>query len=269
MRTDNQERGFREVVPLRSGRTATATLQIHHLIRSRIVSGYYPPLQTLSEKELAWDFGVSRTPVREALSKLEEEGLIAIQPQRGSFVSPISTTRIRSSQFVREALECAAVGLGAALCTREHAAELYGLLDQQRLCDDEAEFLTVDECLHQQLMVLAGQAAAWDVVEAARIHLDRIRYLSVQRPSKRQSILEEHTRIIDRVSAGDAAGAAEAMRHHLRGVFVSTEEVMREHPALFEDMSDSFRPVRKRRSRLPATANGAQESLQPPPAAPP
>ncbi|MFC0410747.1 GntR family transcriptional regulator [Roseomonas elaeocarpi] len=267
MRSDIRERGTFVAAPLRSGRPATAALQLHQLIRGRIVSGHYPPLQTLSEKELAQDFGVSRTPVREALSKLEEEGLVSIQPQRGTLVSPISTARIRSSQFVREALECAAVGLGAALRTPAQVTELRLLLDRQRLCDSEAEFLAADEALHQQLMALAGQAAAWTVVEMARIHLDRIRYLSVQRPSKRQSVLEEHARIIDRISAGDAAGATEAMRHHLRGVFVSTEEVMRDHPTLFEDAPDSFRPLR-RRSR-PAAAGGAQEPSQPQSAAPP
>src|ERR1700761_4870476 len=107
-----------EIAPLQlaSGRRATIAVQIYRHLRRQIVAGDYAPLQPLSENELAAVFGVSRTPIREALGKLEEEKLVSILPQYGTFVSPIVIDRVFSDQFVREAIECAAIGEAAARC---------------------------------------------------------------------------------------------------------------------------------------------------------
>src|ERR1051325_7597378 len=96
----------RRVVPIRR---QTIAGQIRAVLRRDIISGQLAPRTALSEQELAHRFGVSRTPVREAMIKLAEENLVAIYPQYGTFVAPINLREVFDSQFVREALECAAV----------------------------------------------------------------------------------------------------------------------------------------------------------------
>jgi DNA-binding GntR family transcriptional regulator len=236
---------------LLSGRRATIAVQIYRHLRRQIVAGDYVPLQPLSENELAARFGVSRTPIREALGKLEEERLVSILPQYGTFVAPILTDRVFSDQFVREALECAAIGEAARRCARPDAAALHALIEDQRAAASEKLFFAADEAMHRALMTLAGQEAAWQVVDAAKVNLDRIRHLAARHTFKRQSILVEHERIIGAVAAGDPDGAVAAMRDHLRGVFASSKQMMQMHPEFFQSPGDA-RPARPKRPAPPS-----------------
>src|ERR671921_1446848 len=83
-------------------------------LRRRIISLQLPPGEPLSENELAQELGVSRTPVRESLILLREEGLIQVFPQIGSFVSLVDLERVAQAQFIREAIECASLADVAA-----------------------------------------------------------------------------------------------------------------------------------------------------------
>ncbi len=231
------------------GRGATIAVQIYKHLRTQIVAGEYAPNHPLSESELAARFGVSRTPVREAFGNLEEEGLISIQPQYGTFVAPVRIDWVAGDQFVREALECAAVRVACLNCTKRDAEALRAILQTQRSCDTDKAFFEADEAMHRALLGLAGHEAAWHVLDAAKVNLDRIRQLAVRQMFKRQSILKEHERIIDAVIAGDPDEAAAAMRDHLRGVFASSEQMMRVHPEFFQANAADPRP--SRRKRLP------------------
>src|SRR5216683_459242 len=94
------------VVPMRR---QTIGGQIRAVLRREIIIGQLLPRAMLSEQELSQRFGVSRTPIREALIKLADENLVEIYPQYGSFVAPIKLQDVFDSQFVRESLECAAI----------------------------------------------------------------------------------------------------------------------------------------------------------------
>src|SRR6476620_3435597 len=102
-----------------------------------------------SENELAAWLGVSRTPVREALARLREEGLVEIVAQLGTFVAPISPRAVTDAQFVRESLECAAVRKAAELATEDDIAELEGIVRNQhravRAGDHDAFYLLDDD----------------------------------------------------------------------------------------------------------------------------
>ena len=232
---------------LARGRRATIAVQIYQHLRGKIVAGDYLPLHALSESDLAAELGVSRTPVREAFGKLEEEGLICIQPQYGTFVAPVRIDRVAGDQFVREALECAAVRMAAARCDAVDAAGLEAFLTAQRASGTEAAFFEADEAMHRALLALAGQAAAWHVLNDAKVNLDRIRHLSAREMFKRQCILAEHEQIIAAVVAGDADGAEAAMRAHVRGIFRSSERMMQAHPEFFQASAGEARPARRRR----------------------
>ncbi|HTZ77718.1 MAG TPA: GntR family transcriptional regulator [Stellaceae bacterium] len=215
-------------------RRDTISAQVHQHLRQQIIRGRYLPRQRVSENELAAALGVSRTPVREALGKLQDERLIETVPQRGTIIAPIPVADVYANQFVREALECATIARAAERASASDARRLRALLDGQREArESDDAFFAADEAMHQELMRIAGEPSVWRVVETAKLQLDRVRHLTVRSQVKRQAVLREHAAIVQRVVAHDAAGAVAAMRQHLRGVFASIEPIMREHPEFF------------------------------------
>src|SRR5689334_14891947 len=94
-------------------RRVSAATQLYPKLRELIVTAVLRPGEPLSEARVAEQFGVSRTPVREAFKRLAEEGFLRIYPQLGTFVSPIQLDAVADSQFIRETLECRAVVLAA------------------------------------------------------------------------------------------------------------------------------------------------------------
>jgi DNA-binding GntR family transcriptional regulator len=200
--------------------------QIRALLRREIIVGQLAPRAMLSEQELSHRFGVSRTPIREALIKLAEENLVEIYPQYGSFVAPIKLQDVFDSQFVREALECAAIERAVERIDAGQIKALRAILQRQRQLHrsrDFDEFFLADERMHALIMDIAGHANAWRQVENAKAQMDRVRHLSMRIVRKRPSVIAEHTEIVDRLINRDCAGALAAMRSHLRGLFRSVE----------------------------------------------
>jgi len=239
-----------------SRRGGTIAIQIHRRLRDQIVAGDLAPRQPLSENALAASLGVSRTPVREALGKLEEEGLIQIIPQYGTFVTPIVPEHVYGNQFIREALECACLEAAAAQCTESDGQQLRALIARQRTAESDAVFFQADEAMHCLLMAIGGQEHAWQIVETAKLHLDRVRHLAVRSTMKRRAILKEHVAIVGHVVAGEGAQATAAMRAHLRGVYASINAVMRDHPHFFSDVTSDARPARRT-----ATPNASESQM--------
>jgi DNA-binding GntR family transcriptional regulator len=230
-----------QAVPMRR---QTMGVQIHSYLRREIITGHLLPRTMLSEQELSQRFGVSRTPVREALIKLAEENLVATYPQYGSFVSPITISEVFDNQFVREAIECSAIERAIERAGEDDAKALTRIMDRQVMLeaagDDEA-FFQADEQLHEYFLKLAGHAQAWRVVVNAKAQLDRVRHLTMRMPQKLSSIIAEHRTVVDRFIARDGAGAVEAMRTHLRGVFRSIEILQGENPDYFASTSSGAR----------------------------
>jgi DNA-binding GntR family transcriptional regulator len=240
-------------------RRQTMGVQIHSFLRREIISGHLLPRTMLSEQELSQRFGVSRTPVREALIKLAEENLVATYPQYGSFVSPISIAEVIDNQFVREAIECSAIERAIEQAGKAEIGALNRIMERQAshaAADDEEAFFQTDEQLHEYFLKLAGHPQAWRVVENAKAQLDRVRHLAMRLPKKLSSVLAEHQMVVDRFIARDRPGAVEAMRTHLRGVFRSIEILKGEHPDYFASASGGAR-VRT------ASSNAAERKTAP------
>jgi DNA-binding GntR family transcriptional regulator len=212
-------------------RRNTIAAQIHALLRRDIVAGRLLPRAMLAEQDLAARFGVSRTPIREAMIKLSEEGLVEIFPQYGSFVAPIKLAEVFDAQFARESLECAAVEKAAANIEGAHDKALKALIARQRLllrAGDHDGFFRADEDLHALILRIAGHASAWHIVENTKAQMDRVRYLAMTIPRKQSFVVAEHAAVVDNLIARDRKGAVEAMRVHLRGIFRTIEILRRE-----------------------------------------
>lgn len=219
-------------------------------LRRRIISLQLPPGEPLSENELAQELGVSRTPVRESLILLREEGLVQVFPQIGSFVSLVDLGRVAEAQFVREAIECAS--LNDLAVDTAGIAGLRDILASQQDAEakgDVEEFFRLDEDFHRELLRLAGHESAWTAVNSAKAHLDRARRLSLIDTRPVSTLIEQHTAVVDALESNNLADADNSLRVHLRGVFEDVKRIQASSPDLFSDGTAS-RPVRRSIARL-------------------
>jgi DNA-binding GntR family transcriptional regulator len=188
----------------------------------------------LSENELALRFGTSRAPVREALIRLVEEGLIEVLPQRGSFVSKISLAAMQRARFVREALEVAiarrAAERGLSVGAREKATSI--LAEQEEVQGDPERFTIADDAFHRTLADDIGIAQVWAVLEREKSQFDRIRFLSLPAITPVGSLIAQHKDILAAILRQDLDAAEAAMRVHLSEVLKSAETLASAHPDL-------------------------------------
>jgi DNA-binding GntR family transcriptional regulator len=220
-------------------------------LRRRIISLEMKPGEPLSENDLAKELGVSRTPVRESLILLREEGLVEVYPQIGSFVSLVDLGRVSEAQFIREAIECASLA-GIASPNDEAMGRLRANLAQQREAADAKDverFFELDEVFHRELLRLGGHESAWVAVNSAKAHLDRARRLSLVSTRPLGVLLEQHTAVFDAIASDRTGAAVDALRLHLRAVFEDVERIQAESPELFAG-AEPPKPTRKSVARL-------------------
>jgi DNA-binding GntR family transcriptional regulator len=211
---------------------------VYVALRDAIVAAELEPGRQLSENELAARLGVSRTPVREALQRLREERLVAIVPQLGTFVTRISTQAVADAQFVREALECAAIREAARRASEADVAALDAIVarqDDTRAADDFDRFYVLDDDLHHALCDLSGHEIAWSLSQRAKGHLNRIRRLSLPEPGYLEEMIADHRGVVAAVAAHDPDAAERALRHHLRMVLSTVPAIRAQHPDYFEE----------------------------------
>ncbi|RUM98196.1 GntR family transcriptional regulator [Pseudaminobacter arsenicus] len=214
--------------------SAAIAPQLCRLLRDRIVRTELLPGEVISETEIARSYDVSRQPVREAFIKLAEAGLVQIRPQRGTMITPISTEAVMDARFVREAIEADVVKLVAERSDQAVRTELLRQIEQQkRVADDDSDgFVKLDELFHRTLAEMAGKAYAWRVVEDVKAQMDRVRYLSVEKPHVRL-LISQHEAIATAITRNDVAAAESAMRAHLREILKSLPAVAKARPELF------------------------------------
>ena len=223
-------RVFQHVEPL------SISTQLYHHLRGAVVRGELRPGQALSESEIARQYATSRQPVREAFIKLAEERLVVILPQRGTFVVKISVADVLDARFVREAIEVAVAQEAATSASPAAIKEMRKVIEQQKHIahGHNEEFLALDEEFHRTLALSVGRAHAWRVIESIKAQMDRIRYLSLDDATPIPLIIEQHTRMVDGIEAGDPTAAAAATRSHLREIIVSLPNIAARFPDLFE-----------------------------------
>jgi len=221
----------------RPGR-ASAGPYLYAALRDLIVRTELAPGERLSEAELGRRLGVSRTPIREALGRLRDDRLVEVRPQIGTFVARISPQAVGDAQFIREALECAAVRVSAELADEESMAQIEEDLRAQERATDRTDidsWQLLDDTYHRHLCDLSGHPAVWPVNERAKSHLNRLRRLGLAMPDYPQSMVEAHRTVADAVARHDPDGAEEALREHLRAVLREVPRIRERHPDYFEE----------------------------------
>ncbi|MBO1414239.1 GntR family transcriptional regulator [Streptomyces sp. FH025] len=193
----------------------------YELTKDLILSGGLPGGMLISEGEIAERAALSRTPVREAFLRLQAEGLLQLFPKRGAVVVPVGPGEAEDVLELREALESTAVRriTRRAEPLDDLLRQLSELIDLQREPARRADvgaFADADEAFHRGIVTAGGNALAERFYETLR---DRQRRMAVQllqpRPERLAALIEEHTALVERIAARDAAGFTEALRAHL------------------------------------------------------
>ena len=216
-------------------RARSAAQAIYELLRGEIVMNVLKPADSIREAAIAARLGVSRTPVREALLRLADLGLVDIFPQSGTRVAPIRIEKVRAAQLIREAVEVEIVARAAATASPAAIAGLAALIEDQRMAaarGDLRRLFDLDEAFHRAIFAAAGFVMVADELGDVRVHLDRLRYISVAWPRPAEFIVREHEAVLAAIAAGDAGTAAAAMRQHLRAILAPLAMLSEEAPRI-------------------------------------
>ncbi len=224
----------RAVQRLERGRQAAP--QVFERLRQDILSLELTPGTTLSRNDLAAQFGVSSTPVRDALMRLEEESLVEVFPQHATVVSPIDVTLAQQAHFLRRSLELEIVRSLALSPDPGLIARLNGILAQQMAlveANDLQGFDIADRDFHRNLYEAAQMQDLWILVRSRSGHIDRLRRLNLPSPGKIQGILQHHQLIVEAIAEGSPEKAQQHLRDHLSGTLSHVEEIKAKYPSYF------------------------------------
>jgi len=196
--------------------------QVYEALKQQIITLKILPGTSLSENEMAVQFNVSRTPIRESFVRLAQEGLVQVLPQRGTLVSLIERSLVEEARFMRLQLECAIIEIA---CNDFPEASLHYLamnLSQQKEClelNDVDRIFTLDQQFHSILFAGVNKTHTWNTMSLLTIHLDRSRKLRLLDNDDWEQIYEQHCHLFEAIKKKDATFATQIMKQHLnRGV---------------------------------------------------
>ncbi|MGH3434427.1 MAG: GntR family transcriptional regulator, partial [Thermocrispum sp.] len=196
-----------------------AAERVYAYVKQAVLERRYEGGMLLTEGELAEAVGVSRTPVREALLRLEVEGLLKLYPKKGALVLPVSAQEITDvvetrllveEHAVRKAAEATPAGLV------ERLAELLERQHEQAAAGQLAELAVSDRCFHAEVVRATGNAILVRLYDQLRDRQLRMGVAVMHaHPDRVAKNIVEHTELLDAIRAGDAESAAEAVRRHV------------------------------------------------------
>lgn len=214
-------------------------------LRDMIVEGDLEPAAHIPERELCEQFGVSRTPMREALKGLASEGLVTLLPNRGAVVAALGMKDVEDAVKVIDALE----GMAAiACCERVTEEELVDLdtmqheMEKHYRARDLMEYFKLNQAIHVRIVELADNPVAAATYRGLLSRVRRYRFVGNREGERWGRALAEHRQILDALRSRDGALLKQLLHSHLRNGWQVTRELVRE-----ELESNSHRPVQIRR----------------------
>lgn len=183
-------------------------------IRSAILEGQLPPGSAISEAERAEALGVSRTPIREALQLLAQEGLVEIYPKRGTLVARLSARDVRESFELREAIETAAARLAARRRTASELEAMQAALARAAVSDADAAYVSGAD-FHRAVVAAAHNHYLLQAFDSTAGRIDLASRLAARMATDYPPDVS-HEAILAAVTSGDVAAAERAMREHLQ-----------------------------------------------------
>jgi len=187
-------------------------------IREAIKNGTLQPRERLMEIQLADDLGVSRTPVREALRKLEQEGFIVMVPRKGAYVSDLSMKDVADVFEIRAALDGLAGGLAAERITEEELELMERMLVEKGEAinqNDIDKLVEADTRFHEAMYMASRNERLSNIISNLREQIQRFRLTSLSVPGRREDSLKEHRQILEAIQARDIQLARQLAQEHI------------------------------------------------------
>lgn len=216
------------------------TETIYQDLREGILSLKYKPGQQLSENAIAAAYQVSRSPVRGVFTRLANENLLMILPQKGSYVTLIDYDFIREIIYMRTMVERDILKQAAASRDDRLVKNLENnLRKQRRLAElgsraDHERYYQIDSEFHQICFRHVGRDLLWQILQEHQVHYRRFRMLDIMSQQKLSRLVEEHEKIAEAISSGDTTGLGRLIEDHLENGLHRIEQlVMTEHPEYF------------------------------------
>lgn len=225
-----------KIPPLRLDRYRQSAPQVFEALRQLIIALELPPGMVLPRAELAEHYGLSQTPIRDALMRLAEDGLVEIYPQHATVVSRIDIDSALEVHFLRRSLEIEILKTCCVLPEARHAVLLMKLkthLATQQSSLDPLNFSVLaqaDQHFHREMYEAAGVPRLWDLVCQQSGQIDRLRRLNLPAEGKAQAIVRDHAAILDALEKKDQHAAEAALRTHLSGTLSFVKEIRQLYP---------------------------------------
>lgn len=191
---------------------------VYNDLKRAIITMELTPGTPIIERELTQRYGISRTPLREAVLRLTEDRLVDVVPKSGTYVARIPLSYLREGIVARRALEEVTVRAATRRTTESQIMGLRAIIQRQKEvagAGDEEAFHRADEDFHAGICIAAGFPGIWDMVLQMRVHIERYRRLTLPQAGRMLVIVGEHSAVLDAIAAGKADEAVEHMKNHL------------------------------------------------------
>lgn len=211
--------------PIRGGdsvkkNSKSTGINAYELLVNAIEAGEFGAGSRLRENELADRFGISRTPIREALKRLETQGLVTHVPYQGAVVSQLNYCEINELYFVREVLEGTAARLAAIHATEVEVAVLREMVEADHaIVGDPRQLALRNRLFHRQIYLTARNRFLLGLFENMRTSLIILAGTTLAAPMRGSMSLQEHASVVEAIAARDPDAAEEAARVHMRAAF--------------------------------------------------
>ena len=189
--------------------------EVAELLRQRIFSRELPPGSWIDELKLAEEYGISRTPLREALKVLATEGLVTMKVRRGAYVTEVNEKDLTDVYHLLSLLESDAASAVALLATDAELKELQTLHDSlEKSVKNRERFFEINEAFHMRLLEIANNRWRDQMVADLRKVMKLNRHNSLLKSGRIEESLSEHSAIMQALAGRDAASAMQRMREH-------------------------------------------------------
>jgi len=208
----NLKLSFDEYIPLRD--------IVFKTLREAIVTGELKPGERLMEIKLANEMGVSRTPVREAIRKLEQEGLVRLTARKGAEVAPINAKDLKEVLEIRKALEGLACQMACQHATEEQIQDLSRINQdiEEAIGDGDIERIArLDALFHDRIGVYSSNTQLIMILSRLKEHIYRYRLEFIADTRNKRQIIEEHEKIIQDITNKNEKAVRRDIEHHIEG----------------------------------------------------
>lgn len=192
--------------------------QIYTLVRKAIVTGKLAPGAPINEVAIAAELGISRTPVREAVKKVSDEGLVRVLAQNGTFVADIQRKQVEEAYIIRIALELESIRRAAEVISPSQIQDLEDIVGAHETAFKRARYdaaILRDDDFHRTIAEVNDFAMLWKVVDISKAQMDRCRLLTLPSPGAGHQTIAQHRTILDALARNDPEASMSALKTHL------------------------------------------------------